>query len=144
MGFFKKVKKSASRFGKRSGTAIKSLTKGDFQTAIHSGNLATQTIASGGVTELLGIQKKGGPLERQGIKASGLVETSPGKFEKIKDLEGLKDVEKIQLQQAQIQEASRQAELEEKKRRTRRGNILTRPLGVLRSNSLATRVLTGQ
>ncbi len=57
------------------------------------------------------------------------------------------DKDKIDLRQLDriaIEQQAQSARDKEEKRRRRRGNIGTRPLGALVSNSLRTRVLTGQ
>jgi len=134
MGLFKKTKKFFKGGSSNFQAIATDLGHGDF------GGSATNVAAF-----TLPVRT---PLRNKVLRAGGREETSPGVFltkKAIAEQEKSLDFTSEQLQlQANITADNKLAQDEERKRRGRRNNILTKPLGALSSNGSVTRVLTGQ
>ncbi len=132
MGLFKRAKKFVKRSARGFVMGTKRSLSGDIK-----GSLA-------GFNQAIALKT---PLASLATKALGFTEVN-GKLVKTQDLTDEENdrirAEKNLFHQTAIDAAAKKAKEEEEKRRRRRGNIGTRPLGALVSNSLRTRVLTGQ
>ena len=144
MGFFKKIKKGSKRSITSLGTASKAFVKGDFRTAATAGITGIEPGLSAGGSLIFSNKQGESHISQKTADFSGLVETSPGKFQTKKELAKKKNAFDLSLNVARVNAQAEIAADEEAKRRKRRNNIITKPLGALASQASLTRVLTGQ
>ena len=145
MGFFKKAKKSIKNAAKgvKSGSqgAVKALKDGDIKGLVVEANRigtgSTDVLTFGGTSGLNNaLRNKIDPLLGRGVGPNG------GSFS-LKDAKDAKNLSRVAFNQDQARVEAKKAEDEQRKRRNRRGNINTAPLGALVSRALTTRNLTG-
>ena len=145
MGRLKKLTKKYKSIGHSAVNIAGDLGRGDYRSAAaNAGQVLMATSSMGGLVTFQDSE----PISKKGLKAGGLQKTGPGVYENTVELaknDKSLDFNSQQLQlQANITADNKLAQDEEKKRRGRRNNILTKPLGALSSNGSVTRVLTGQ
>ena len=141
MGLFKKAKKRIKNIGRgvkqQTVGFVKPLSKGQFKKAFLNrlvGVSNTFTFGTGANS----------PSGKFALKKLGFNVNSAGRLENLDELKDTDDFEEAQFRQSVLLAQAEKAREEEQKKRTRRGNIRTRPLGVLLQQARQTKSLTGQ